>query len=94
VFSDGFSVVCDSAPITSIVSKWWPINFIFKDEGKVGWVGTTVMLFWGKNSLVKKKRQALRCREATGSSFVAKVRREVFSYFHAVAVKRHSSVQT
>jgi hypothetical protein len=28
----------------------------------------------------------LRCRDATASSFVAKVRGEVFAHFHAVAV--------
>jgi hypothetical protein len=28
-----------------------------------------------------------RCRDSTASSFVAKVRDEVFSHFHAVAVK-------
>jgi hypothetical protein len=33
------------------------------------------------------------CRDATASSFVAKVRGEVFAHFHAVAVKHHSSMQ-
>jgi hypothetical protein len=34
----------------------------------------------------------VRCRDATASSFVTKVRGEVFAHFHAVAIKRHSSV--
>jgi hypothetical protein len=32
----------------------------------------------------------LRCSDATASSFVAKVRGEVFAHFHTVAVKCHS----
>jgi hypothetical protein len=30
------------------------------------------------------------CCDAATSSFVAKVRSEVFAHFHAVAIKRHS----
>jgi hypothetical protein len=50
----------------------------------------TVMLFFFflvKNSLVKRKCKTVCCRDATASCFVAKVRDEVFSHFHAVAVK-------
>jgi hypothetical protein len=36
----------------------------------------------------------MRCRDATASSFVAKVQDEVFAHFHAVTVKRHSSICT
>jgi hypothetical protein len=32
------------------------------------------------------------CRDATAISFVTKVWGEVFAHFHAVAVKRHSSM--
>jgi hypothetical protein len=35
----------------------------------------------------------VRCRNATASSFVAKFRGDVFAHFHAVAVKRHSSMR-
>jgi hypothetical protein len=35
----------------------------------------------------------VRCRDATASPFVAKVRGEVFPHFHVVAVQRHRSVQ-
>jgi hypothetical protein len=35
----------------------------------------------------KKKCQTMRCRDATASSFVAKVLSEVFAHFHAVALK-------
>jgi hypothetical protein len=35
----------------------------------------------------------VRCRDATASSFIAKVRGEVFEYFHAVAVKRNNSMR-
>jgi hypothetical protein len=51
---------------------------------KVGWVGTTVVLFLFKNMLV-------RCRYAISRSFVAKVLREVLATF-SVAVKGHSSI--
>jgi hypothetical protein len=35
----------------------------------------------------------VRCRDATASSFVVNVRGEVFAHFHAVAVKRNSSMR-
>jgi hypothetical protein len=35
----------------------------------------------------------VRCRDAAASCFVAKVRSEVFSHFHAVVAKRDSSMQ-
>jgi hypothetical protein len=34
-----------------------------------------------------------RCRDARATSFIAKVRGEVFSHFDTVAVKRHSSMR-
>jgi hypothetical protein len=34
----------------------------------------------------KRKCETVRCRAATASSLVAKVRGEVFAYFYAVAV--------
>jgi cold shock CspA family protein len=33
------------------------------------------------------------CHDATASSFVTKGRGDVFAHFHAVTVKRHSSMQ-
>jgi hypothetical protein len=51
------------------------------------------MLFLVKNSLVKKKYETVCCHDATASSFVAKVRGEVFSHFHADAIKGHNNVQ-
>jgi hypothetical protein len=41
----------------------------------------------------KKKCETVRCSEVTASSFVAKVRGEVFTYFHAVATKWYSSMR-
>jgi hypothetical protein len=46
------------------------------------------ILFLVKNSLMRKEM-----RDATASSFVAKVRGEVFGHFHVVAVKHHSSMR-
>jgi hypothetical protein len=51
------------------------------------------MLFLVKNSLVKKKYGNVRCRYTTASSFVVKVRVEVFARSHAVAVRHHSSMR-
>jgi hypothetical protein len=34
-----FSTACDSALITSTVSKWWPFNFIFNREKQKRRVG-------------------------------------------------------
>jgi hypothetical protein len=45
-----------------------------------------------KIPLWKRKCETVGCRDARAISFVAKVRVEVFAYFHAVAVKRHSSM--
>jgi hypothetical protein len=49
------------------------------------------MLLLVKNSV--KEAWGMRCRDAIASSFVTKVRGEVFAHFHAVAVKLHSSVR-
>jgi hypothetical protein len=42
-----------------------------------------------RNSLVKKKCETV-CCVATASSFVTKVRRDVFADFHTVTIKRHT----
>jgi hypothetical protein len=50
-----FSTACDSATITSFVSKWWFFSFIFNQGNrKVGLVGKTVMLFLVKKIPVEK----------------------------------------
>jgi hypothetical protein len=46
--------------------------------------GHSCCMYFVRNPLVEK--EAL---DATASFFVAKVRAEVFAYFHAVAVERH-----
>jgi hypothetical protein len=52
------------------------------------------MMFLVKNSLVKRKCETVRCRDdETARYFAAKVRGEVYVHFHAVAVKRHSSIR-
>jgi hypothetical protein len=55
-------------------------------------IGTTVMLFLVKKSLAKRQCEMVRWRDATASSFVAKVRGEVFAHFQAAAVGCHSSM--
>jgi hypothetical protein len=49
--------------------------------------------FGKKNSLMKRKFEVVLCRDATVSSFVAKVCAEVFSCFHAVTMKRPCSME-
>jgi hypothetical protein len=52
------------------------------------------MLFFGKKkSLVKRKCETVCYHDATASSFVAKVQGEDFANFHAVAIKRQSSMR-
>jgi hypothetical protein len=51
------------------------------------------MLVLVKNILMKRKCETVRCRDATASSSVSKVRGEVFAHFHAIAVKRYSSTR-
>jgi hypothetical protein len=41
----------------------------------------------------KRKCETVLCLNAIVSSYVAKVRDEVFTHFHAVAIKRHSSMR-
>jgi hypothetical protein len=61
---------------------------------KIGFVGDdSHVVFLKKNPWLKRKCETVRCRDATASSFVAKVRGEVFAHFHAVAVKRHNSMR-
>jgi hypothetical protein len=51
-----FSTACDSASISSLVSKWRPFSFVSSQGNrKVGWMGTTVMLFLVRNFQVKKE---------------------------------------
>jgi hypothetical protein len=51
------------------------------------------MLFLIKNFLAKRKCEAVRCRDARASSFVAKIQGEVFSHFQAVAVNCQNSMR-
>jgi hypothetical protein len=62
---------------------------------KLGWVGgeDRHVVFWSKIPWWEGKCEAVLCRDSTASSSVAKVRGEVFAHFHAVAVKRHSSMR-
>jgi hypothetical protein len=81
-----FSTSCDSALTTSIVSKWQVFSFIFsRGNRKVGWVGDEIHVFG-------KKKFPDETEVWDGAIlFVAKVWGEVFTHFHAVTVKRHSS---
>jgi hypothetical protein len=51
---------------------------------------TTADLFYPKFPWWKRKCESMHCRNLTASSFVAKIRVEVFAHFHTVVVKRHS----
>jgi hypothetical protein len=45
-----FSIACDSASITSIVSNWRPFSFIFnrRNRGKKWWVGDDSHVAFGQ----------------------------------------------
>jgi hypothetical protein len=51
----------------------------------------TYILF-GQKFPGEKGSETVRYRDVTASSFVSKVRGEVFAHFHAVALKRNSSM--
>jgi hypothetical protein len=55
-------------------------------ESRVG--GEQKSCFWSK-----KVCQTMHCREETASSFVAKARGEVFTYFHVATIKCHGSMR-
>jgi hypothetical protein len=66
--------------------------YLQSEKPRVGG-GMTVMLFLVKKFPGEKEVETLHCRDARKSSFVSKVRGEVFAHFHAVTVKRHSSMR-
>jgi hypothetical protein len=96
-----FSTACDSVSITSSVSKWLYFqlrrgvgeNLQEANSGEYGGYGTTVIMFWSKIPWWKRKYETVRCRDETASSFVIKVRDEVFAHFHAMIVKCHSGMR-
>jgi hypothetical protein len=51
------------------------------------------MLVFGQKFPCKKGNGAVQCRDATASSFVAKIRDKVFARFHAGAIKRYGIMQ-
>jgi hypothetical protein len=86
--------LCESGDI-SVLSSIGQINKTRSGPIQASKVvgGTAVMLFLVKKiPWRKRKYETVRCGDATGSYFVAKFRGEVLGQFHAVAVKRHSSV--
>jgi hypothetical protein len=60
-------------------------------QRKVEWVGEDSHVVSGKKFPGEKGSVRLSCDE-TASSFVTKVRGEVFTHFLAEAIKRHSSM--
>jgi hypothetical protein len=52
-----FSIACDSAWITSVVSKWRPFSFIVNQENrKVGWMGEDSLVIFGQKVTGEKGR--------------------------------------
>jgi hypothetical protein len=80
------STACDSALISSIVKKWRPLNFIFnqrnreKSQGAKPGLGGKGRVRW----CVVMMQQAVLLLVKFSA---------VFAYFHAVAIKRHSSMR-
>jgi hypothetical protein len=60
----------------------------YVQSGKYRKVETIVKLFFVKKFRYEKRKcETVHCHNARARSFAAKVRGEVFAYFHAVAVK-------
>lgn len=89
-----FSTICTFASITSIVSKWRENNSHMgpSQASRVG-VGWQLCSFWLKIPWWKRKCEMTCSHDATAISFTTKLWHEVFALFHAVAVKRHSTMQ-
>jgi hypothetical protein len=72
-----FSTACDSAWITSAVTKWRLFSIFFgpREQGKVGWVGDDSHVVFGKKKIAwrRRKYETVRCRYATVGFFVAEV---------------------
>jgi hypothetical protein len=49
--------------------------------------GRQSLCFWSEIPWQERKCETVRCRDATASSFVAKVRGEVFAHFYAFSIK-------
>jgi hypothetical protein len=63
-------------------------------QRKIGWVRDDSHVAFGKKILYwKRKFETVCCRDATASSFVAKLCAKVFVHFHAVVVQCLSSMQ-
>jgi hypothetical protein len=77
------------------VSKRLPFSFIYsqRNRGKWGGWGTTDMLFPEKNFLVKKEVWDGVLSWCKSSYFATKNRGKVFTHFHAIAIKRNSSMR-
>jgi hypothetical protein len=89
-----FIIVWHCTLVTSVVSKWRHFSFYLQSGKQKSRVGEGRHVSFGKKkSLVKKTCEVVRCRDATASSFVAKVRGEVFAHFHVFAIERHSSMR-
>jgi hypothetical protein len=88
-----FNIAHDSISITSVV-KMVALQIYFQSEKqrKVGMVMDDINVVV-KNSLVKKGSEMVHCRDEIASSFVAKVRCEVFPHFYAVLVKHDNSIR-
>jgi hypothetical protein len=94
-----FSTACNSASITSIVSKCPNLQLVKRGKvaggqvSQVGWVGGHLSLrFWSEISWCKRKCETVHCPDATAGSFVAKNGGKFFAHFHTGAIKHHSSV--
>jgi hypothetical protein len=77
-----FSTACNSASMTTTVSKWQPFSFIFNRENREkfagvqvrqeGWVRDDSHIVFGKKiPWWKRKCETVCCHDATASSLVA-----------------------
>jgi hypothetical protein len=89
VIYEVLNTICFSASITSDFIRMAAFQPCLQSGKQM-----TIMLFLVKKIPPwKRKCETVRCRDATSSSFVTKVQGEVFTQFHAVTIKHHSSMQ-
>jgi hypothetical protein len=90
-----FSTTCDSACHLNCV-KMAAFQFYLQSgkQRNAKWMGVHSHVVFGQKFPSKKGIvRWVRCRDATASSSVTKVRGEVFAHFHMVTVICHSSMQ-
>jgi hypothetical protein len=85
-----FSIACDSASITSVVSKWQLSSFTYifnRGNSKVELVGYNSHVVFGQKFPAEKGRVRRSIVVLQEPCFVTKIRGKVFAHFQAITEK-------